>query len=145
MWGFLTLFGLFSILGYQVARPHWSTACDPGLARFNYMKTDPAVQARPSHAIVYNEVDQPDNTPYLVCVNTRIDFYAVGIDNNAVYRDLNQILVSDGWSNDTPGYLPDFELYQKQTPNGKWTADVRKDGFWTEMSISDEGGPAATP
>jgi hypothetical protein len=144
IWLLLTLLAFVSVLGWQLVRTHYSNACDPGLARFNLMKQDPAVQARPKHAFSDIEVDQPDNGPFF-CTNTTIQFYVMGFDNHAVYQELNQILESSGWTALAPASQPDFELYQKQSPNGLWSASVSQQLFWTEMWFDDYGGPATTP
>lgn len=143
-WILITLLAAASLLGFQVARTHWSNNCDPGLARFTYMQADPAVHQRPDAAIVDLEVDQPDNG-WLVCTNTSIDLYLMGGDNHGIYASFLGFFGGHGWSVVAPATDPHFELFEKDTPHGKWSATVSEQLFWVVVEISDYGGAATTP
>jgi len=144
LWILLTMVAFISLLGFQLARTHWSNGCDPGLARFTAMQSDPAVDERPAGAAIDVEIDQPDNG-WLVCTDTRIDLYLMGADKHAIYQDFNSYLGANGWAAVAPRTDPHFELYEKNTPDGKWSAAVFEQLFWVEVSISDYGGPVKTP
>ena len=143
-WILLTMVAFISLLGFQLARTHWSNNCDPQLARFTAMQSDPAVSERPAAAAVDLEIDQPDNG-WLVCTDTKIDLYLMGADNHAIYQDYKSHLGADGWAAVAPSTDPHFELYEKNTPHGRWSASVFEQLFWVEVSISDYGGPVKTP
>ena len=144
VWILLTMVALISLLGFQLARTHWSNNCDPQLARFNAMRSDPAVSERPAAAAVEVEIDQPDNG-WLVCTDTKIALYLMGADNHTIYQDFKSHLGADGWAAVAPGTDPHFELYEKSTPHGRWSASVFEQLFWVEVSISDYGGTVKTP
>jgi hypothetical protein len=144
LWILLTMVAFIALLGFQLARTHWSNNCDPQLARFTAMRSDPAVHERPAAVSIDIEIDQPDNG-WLVCTDTSIDLYLIGSDNHAIYEDFNRYLASNGWAAVAPGADSHFELYEKNAPAGKWSASVFEQLFWVEVSISDYGGPVKTP
>lgn len=144
LWILLTMVAFTSLLGFQLARTHWSNKCDPQLARFTAMQSDPAVHERPTAVAFDVEIDQPDNG-WLVCTDTNIDLYLMGTDNHAIYEDFDHYLAANGWAAVAPGTDRHFELFEKNTPAGKWSASVFEQLFWVEVSISDFGGPVKTP
>ena len=144
LWILLTMVAFISLLGFQLARTHWSNNCDPQLARFAAMQSDPSVHERPAAVAVDIEIDQPDNG-WLVCTDTNIDLYLMGADNHAIYQDFNSYLAGNGWAAVSPATDPHFELYEKNGRGGKWSASVFEQLFWVEVSISDYGGPVKTP
>ena len=90
------------------------------------------------------EIDQPDNG-WLVCTDTKIDLYLMGTDTHSIYQDFNSYLGANGWAAVAPGSDPHFELYEKNSPRGQWSASVFEQLFWVEVSISDYGGPVKAP
>jgi hypothetical protein len=144
LWILLTMVAFIALLGFQMARTHWSNNCDPQLARFTAMQSDPAVREKPAGVAIDIEIDQPDNG-WLVCTDTNIDLYLMGGDNHAIYQDFNRYLAANGWAAVAPGTDPRFELYEKDTRAGKWSASVLEQLFWIEVSLSDFGGAARTP
>jgi hypothetical protein len=144
LWILLTMVAFIALLGFQMARTHWSNNCDPQLARFTAMQGDPAVHERPVGVAVDIEIDQPDNG-WLVCTDTNIDLYLMGADKDVIYQDINRYLAASGWTVVAPGTDSHFELYEKNTSRGKWSASVFEQLFWVEVSISDYGGAAKTP
>jgi hypothetical protein len=144
LWILLAMVALIALLGFQLARTHWSNNCDPQLARFTAMQNDPAVHERPAGTAIVIEIDQPDNG-WLVCTDTNIDLYLMGTDNHSIYRDFNRYLSANGWAAVAPGTDPHFELYEKDTAARKWSASVFEQLAWVEVSISDYGGPVKTP
>ncbi len=144
LWILLTMVAFISLLAFQLARTHWSNNCDPQLSRFTAMQSDPAVHERPAAVALDIEIDQPDNG-WVVCTDTNIDLYLMGADNHAIYQDFNSYLGANGWAAVAPGTDPHFELFEKNTPGGKWSASVFEQLFWVEVSISDYGGPVKTP
>jgi hypothetical protein len=108
------------------------------------MQSDPAVRERPAGVAIDIEIDQPDNG-WLVCTDTNIALYLMGADKHAIYHDFNRYLAASGWAAVAPATDPQFELYEKNTPRGRWSASVLEQVFWVEVSISDYGGAAKTP
>src|SRR5436305_11118854 len=102
MWVLLAVLALISLVGFQLARTHWSNNCDPGLARFAYMQADPAVHERPTEAAFRVEIDEPDNG-WLVCTNTSIELYLMGADNHAIFGGFDNFLSANGWAAVAPG------------------------------------------
>jgi len=144
LWILLTMVAFIALLGFQMARTHWSNKCDPQLARFTAMQSDPAVHERPAGVAIDIEIDQPDNG-WLVCTDTKIGLYLMGADKHAIYQDFNRYLAASGWTAVAPGTDPHFELYDKNTPRSRWSASVFEQVLWVEVSISDYGGAAKTP
>ncbi len=119
----MTVVAFISVFGWQLASTHYSTSCDPGLVRFNYLHSDLATQSKPADALIEWEWDQPDNE-FGGCGWTHISYTMVGPDNHTIYEDANQAFTNHGWSQDPiiPGV--NFESYERQSRYGKLEAIV---------------------
>ena len=140
----MTAIAFVTVFGGQLAATHHSNACDPGLQRFNYLHSDPAMQSKPPHAIVEFEWDQPDNS-FTGCSWTYITCTMLGPDNHAIYLEANQALVSHGWSQDPPIPNVNFAGHERQSPYGLLTAIVTEDVAWVSVTMNDSGGTATGP
>jgi hypothetical protein len=140
----MTVTAFVTVFGSQLASTHHSNACDPGLERFKYLQSDPALQSKPAHAVLEFEWDQPDNG-LLGCSWTYITYTMFGPDKHAIYEEANQALVSDGWSHEPPIPGANFDGHQRQSPYGLLTAIVSEDLAWVDVTVNDSGGPATTP
>lgn len=140
----MTVFAFVFVFGGQLAVTHHSDACDPGLERFRYLHSDPAMQSRPAHAILEFEWDKPDNS-LLGCGWTHITYTMLGPDKHAIYEEANQALTTRGWSNDPPIPGVNFQGHERQSSYGLLTGIVTEDLAWVDVTINDSGGPATTP
>ena len=138
----MTAMAFVFFFGFELLSTHHSNGCDPGLARFHALQSDPAAQIKPSHALVDNEWDQPDNS-FLGCSLTYITYYLMGFDNHALYLETNQIYVANGWS-ESPPFPPtvhvNFEGHDKTGAYGHATAIISEELFWVEVVLNDQGG-----
>ena len=137
----MTVIAFVAVFGGEFASTHHSNACDPGLERFKYLQSDPALQSKPAHAIVEFEWDQPDNS-FTGCSWTYITYTMFGPDKHAIYEEANQALVAHGWSHDPPIPGVNFDGHERQSPYGLLTAIVSEDLAWVDITVNDSGGPA---
>jgi hypothetical protein len=140
----MTVTAFVAVFGGELLSTHHSNACDPGLERFKYVQSDPAMQSKPAHAILMFEWDQPDNS-FLGCSETHIIYTMMGPDEHAIYEEANQALVNHGWSHDPPIPGENFDVHERKSPYGLLTAIVSEDFAWVAVTIYDAGGPVTTP
>lgn len=141
----MTATAFVTVFGSELLSTHHSNACDPGLERFRFLQSDPAMQSKPAHAILMFEWDQPDNS-FLGCSQSRVSYTMFGPDKHAIFQATNQALIAHGWSNDPP--IPGnegFDVHDKQSPYGLLTAVVSEDLAWVSVTINDTGGTATGP
>jgi hypothetical protein len=140
----MTVVAFVTVFGSELLATHHSNACDPGLARFKALQSDPALQSKPGHAFIEFEWDQPDNG-LLGCSWSYITYVMLGPDKHAIYAEANALLVSNGWSHDPPIPGMNFEGHEKQSSYGLLTAIVSEDVAWVDLTVHDSGGPVTTP
>src|ERR1700694_2918714 len=113
----MTVIAFVTVFGSEFASTHHSNACDPGLERFKYLQSDPAMQSKPPHALLEFEWDQPDNS-FLGCSWSYLTYTMIGPDKHAIYDEANQALATHGWSNDPPIKGTSFNVHERQSPYG---------------------------
>lgn len=139
----MTVTAFVAVFGGEFASTHHSNACDPGLERFKYLQSDPALQST-AHAILEFEWDQPDNS-FFGCSWTYITYTMFGPDKHAIYEEANQALITHGWSNEPHIAGMNFDGHERQSPHGLLTAIVSEDVAWVDITVNDSGGPATAP
>jgi hypothetical protein len=140
----MTVVAFIAVFGSELAATHHSNACDPGLARFKALQSDPGLQSNPAHAFVELEWDQPDNS-LLGCSWSYITYVMLGPDKHAIYKEANAALVSNGWSQEPLVLSVNFEGHEKQSQYGLLSAIVSEDVAWVDLTAHDSGGPVTTP
>lgn len=141
----MTATAFVTVFGSEILSTHHSNACDPGLERFKYLQSDPAMQSKPAHALLMFEWDQPDNS-FTGCSESRVSYTMFGPDKHAIFQDANQALISHGWSSSPP--IPgneNWDVHERQSPYGTLTAIVNEDLAWVSVSMYDNGGTAIGP
>jgi hypothetical protein len=136
----MTVVAVVSVFGWQLVVTHISTACDPGLERFKYLQSDPAMHSKPPHAFLEWEWDQPDNQyPDWGCGFTYITYTMVGLDNHTVFEETLQAFRDHGWTEDPPIAGVNFEGFERKSPYGKLETIVTEDLAWVTAVLNDLG------
>ena len=141
--GSLFVIAIAGMLFFHFFGASWSNRCDPGNARYELLAGDGVVDFAPDGRLLTWINPGPDNL--WLCSDANLSVNHLGPRIGDIYEQTRTDMTRNGWSEIAPGTSADFSVYEKVKDGLTLTAVVRKELFWVEVALSDEGGSATQP